>query len=147
MPSSVDIVDNIVWGTVSSFSLFAIFVDDAPPEIQSISASPNVLWPADHKMVEVRVTVDAKDNSDQTPMCVVVRVKSNEASNGPGDGNTEPDWQFTDDDLTVLLRAERNGGGTGRVYTIYVTCTDGSGNFTDAAVEVTVPHDKGKGKK
>ena len=45
-----------------------------------------------------------------------------------------------------MLRAERAGGGTGRVYTICVKCEDASGNIAEATVDVTVPHDQGKGK-
>jgi hypothetical protein len=45
-------------------------------------------------------------------------------------------------DLTVTLRAERMGAGTGRVYTIYVESADASGNAILATTEVTVPHDK-----
>jgi len=49
--------------------------------------------------------------------------------------------------LVVMLRAEQAGTGTGRVYTIYVECADVSGNIAGAIVDVSVPHDKGKGKK
>jgi hypothetical protein len=144
---SVDTTTNTICGSVTSLSPFAVLMDVQAPTINSISASPNVLWPANHKMVEVVVTVEAEDNSGQALMCVIVGVESNEPINGPGDGNTEPDWEFTGDDLIVLLRAERDGGGTGRVYTVYVTCADASGNLADAIVDVTVPHDQGKGNK
>ena len=63
-----------------------------------------------------------------------------------GDGNTAPDWEITGP-LTVDLRAERAGGGDGRVYTITVECSDASGNKSWTTVEVKVPHNKGKGKK
>lgn len=123
--------------------------DTTPPAIHSVSASPDVLWPANHKMVEVTVEVDATDNSGSAPFCYVLGVDgvtSDEPINGPGDGNTEPDWEYTDNPLAVLLRAERAGGGTGRVYTIIVECTDASGNIASGTVDVTVPHDQGKGK-
>ena len=45
------------------------------------------------------------------------------------DGNTAPDWEIVDSHH-VRLRAERSGRGNGRVYTITITCTDGSGNST-----------------
>ncbi|HEV7786801.1 MAG TPA: hypothetical protein VGQ28_15760 [Thermoanaerobaculia bacterium] len=47
--------------------------------------------------------------------------------------------------LHVLLRAERNGGGSGRIYTVTITCTDTAGSSSDAAVTVTVAHDQGHG--
>ena len=43
--------------------------------------------------------------------------------------------------LTVRLRAERLGEGTGRVYTIVIKCTDRAGNSAFKTVTVTVPHD------
>ena len=120
-------------------------VDTTPPTIHSVSASPDVLWPPNHKMVEVTVTVVATDICDAAPVCWILGVNSNEPINGPGDGNTEPDWEYTDEPLVVLLRAESAGVGTGRVYSILVECMDASGNITTAMVEVIVPHDQGKG--
>lgn len=122
-------------------------VDTAAPTIHSVSANPNVLWPPNHKMVEVIVDVDAEDDCDADPFCMITEVTCNEPINGPGDGSTEPDWECTDDPLVVLLRAERAGGGSGRVYTIHVVCEDASGNITAATVDVIVPHDQGKEKK
>jgi len=43
-----------------------------------------------------------------------------------------------------LLRAERSGLGTYRVYTITVACTDASGNTSTGTVTVKVPHDQAK---
>jgi hypothetical protein len=133
-------------GNSSSCVQTIAVVDTTPPTIHSVSASPNILWPPNHKMVEVTVTVDAVDICDPAPVCNIVNVTSNEPINGQGDGNTEPDWELTGD-LTVNLRAERAGGGTGRVYTLHIECTDASDNTIAATVEVTVPHDQGKGKK
>jgi hypothetical protein len=38
----------------------------------------------------------------------------------------------------VLLRAERSGLGSGRLYTLTVRCTDASGNASTAIGTVTV---------
>jgi hypothetical protein len=48
------------------------------------------------------------------------------------------------DDHHVLLRAEREGGGDGRIYTTTITCTDSGGNSSNDQVEVTVLHDQGR---
>jgi hypothetical protein len=50
------------------------------------------------------------------------------------------DWTIASTD-TVLLRADRNGAGAGRVYTVTATCADASGNLASATTRITVPHD------
>jgi hypothetical protein len=117
-------------------------VDDTPPTIDSISAEPSVLWPPNHKMKPVTVSVLSSDACEIEPICRITGVASNEAESGCDKKDETPDWEITGD-LTVNLRAERCGGGDGRVYTITVTCTDATGNGTDATTEVTVPHDQG----
>ena len=117
-------------------------VDTTPPEIRSATATPSELWPPNHKMVPVEVTVDVHDLCDPTPTCRIVSVTSDEPVNGSGDGNTVPDWEITGA-LTVSLRAERSGNADGRVYTITVECVDDSGNAATTMVTVTVSHDQG----
>jgi hypothetical protein len=46
--------------------------------------------------------------------------------------------------VTLDLRAERSGGGDGRIYTIAITATDEAGNVSTATCEVAVPHSKKK---
>ena len=115
--------------------------DNVAPVIDELSANPDTLWPPNHKMRSVIVTVDVSDACDANPTCQIVSVSSNEPIDGQGDGNTSPDWTITGD-LTVDLRAERSGGGAGRVYTITIKCTDSSGNFSTTTVTVSVPHDQ-----
>jgi hypothetical protein len=87
--------------------------------------------------------ISASDLCDESSELTVV-VTSNEEIHGPGDGNTEPDWEFVGGRLYV--RAERAGGGDGRIYTASITAVDDSGNSSEAELTVTVPHDKGKRK-
>lgn len=116
--------------------------DGTPPVIGTVTPSPDVLWPPDHKMVPVKVTADASDISGKTT-CKIISIASNEPINGLGDGDTAPDWEITGD-LTVNLRAERSGTGTGRVYTIIVSCSDCAGNTSNKSVIATVPKNQGK---
>ncbi|MDH4037264.1 MAG: HYR domain-containing protein [Candidatus Krumholzibacteria bacterium] len=118
-----------------------VATDTDPPVVRSVTASPDMLWPPNHKWVEVRVFVDAVDNCDESLSCTILEVTSNEAGNGTGDGNTEPDWMITGD-TTLKLRAERSGGGDGRIYSVRVRCEDSSGNGDEHTVTVTVPHDQ-----
>lgn len=118
--------------------------DVQAPTIGSIAASPNTLWPPNHKLVPVTIATSAADNCDSAPRCAITSVSSNEPVNGLGDGDTAPDWEVTGAS-TLLLRAERSGTGTGRIYTIGSTCTDAAGNATVAYTTVSVPHDQGSG--
>jgi len=115
--------------------------DNVAPVIHSLVASPSVLWPANHKMVTVTITAAVSDNVTPAPVTRIVSVSSNEPLNGTGDGNTSADWEITGD-LTLMLRAERAGTGSGRIYTITVESTDAAGNTTIGTVTVTVPHNQ-----
>jgi subtilisin-like proprotein convertase family protein len=122
---------------------FDITVNDTEgPPVGPVSASPNSLWPPNHKMKDVTLTYDVGvDNCGGPVTCVVSSVTSNEPVNGDGDGNTSPDWEIVSPTL-VRLRSERSGGGTGRTYTITVRCTDARGNHTFRTTTVTVPHNQ-----
>jgi hypothetical protein len=117
--------------------------DTTAPEIHDLQATPGVLWPANHTMVGVRVGVSVSDVCDAAPVCRIASVTSNEPVLATGSGDTAPDWEITGA-LSANLRAERSGTGSGRRYTITTQCTDASGNRSTAAVDVVVPHDKGK---
>ncbi|HYO75924.1 MAG TPA: HYR domain-containing protein [Thermoanaerobaculia bacterium] len=110
--------------------------DTTAPDISSIAATPNVLWPPNHQMVPVQVTAVAFDAVDDAPISRIVSVRSNQPVNGTGDGDTGPDWNITGA-LTVNLRSER-AGSADRVYTITVEATDASGNSSTREVTVTV---------
>jgi arabinan endo-1,5-alpha-L-arabinosidase len=115
-------------------------VDTTPPTLR-VSASPNVLWPPNHKMVNVTVTPIVDDDIDPKPTVKIVSIASNEPLVGDDTGNFAPDWEITGD-LTAQLRAERSGTGSGRIYTIAVEATDFSGNTTTEHAIVTVPLEK-----
>jgi hypothetical protein len=117
--------------------------DITAPVIASVSANPNTLWAPNHKMNAVTVTTSATDFCSGVPTCAISSVTSNEPINGLGDGNTAPDWIVTGAN-TLQLRSERAGVGSGRVYTIGVTCTDASLNSATSYTTVTVAHDQGK---
>jgi hypothetical protein len=94
-------------------------------------------------MVDVTVSYDVTDNCALPFGACTLSVTSNEPVLGRGSGNTSPDWIVVDDHH-VQLRAEREGGGNGRIYTTTITCTDSGGNSSEEQVEVVVPHDQGR---
>jgi hypothetical protein len=112
---------------------------------------PSVLWPPNHELVPVNATWQTGDVCDPEGVRVeLVSVTSSEPDDvtGTSDGATSADIQSADigtSDPTVLLRAERLGTGSGRVYELYYRAIDSSGNATPAFGVVTVPHDQGQG--
>jgi hypothetical protein len=111
-------------------------VDTTAPSIGDLTATPNLVTVPDHKMFEVFIAYSTSDVSG-APACSL-KVTSNEPINGTGDGNTAADWLVVDAHH-VQLRAERAGTGSGRIYTIAVSCTDAFGNTASKQSTVTVP--------
>jgi hypothetical protein len=122
---------------IASGSFTVTVRDTTAPAVTSISATPDVLRTPNHKMVPVRVSVTATDAADAAPLARITGVTSNEPANGTGDGDTAPDWKITGP-LSLELRSERAGNGTGRVYTIHVAVSDRFGNTSSTNVLVTV---------
>jgi hypothetical protein len=131
-------------GNSASATQSVTVADTTPPDIQSVTASPEVLWPANHQMVPVDVTVAATDVLDP-PVCRVDYVGSNEPANGTGDGDAAPDVIVTGE-LALELRAERSGAGSGRIYTVGIACLDAAGNVSAAEVAILVPHNATEGR-
>jgi uncharacterized repeat protein (TIGR01451 family) len=111
-------------------------VDPTPPIVSNPTANPASLFPKNHKLRDVTIDYTATDSCGGVN-CQITNVTSNEPVDGTGDGDTSPDWVIVDEHH-VQLRAESAGGGTGRIYTITVTCTDAAGNATVKTVEVHV---------
>ena len=108
------------------------------PVISDASTTPELLWPPNHRMVDVTIDFTV---TDPCPNTCVLTVSSNEPVNGTGDGNTSPDWEVIDAPH-VRLRAERAGNGDGRTYTIDITCTNDTNQLSSTkTVTVLVPHD------
>jgi hypothetical protein len=120
--------------------LVAYFCTDATPPTLTATATPDLLWPPNHKYVTVQVTTEGSDDRDPSPSVSLVSVTSNEPDDAPGDadGNTTNDIVIVDDD-TIRLRAERSDDGSGRVYTITYLATDACGNATEVTETVEVP--------
>jgi hypothetical protein len=121
--------------TAPTTCLTSIHVGDStPPMISGISADPSFIWPPDHRMVPVHITVVVDDNCGAAA-CRIASVWTNQI-NPPG---SKPDWEI--DGLGVNLRADRQGSASDRIYRIIVECEDIIGNKSQQEVDITVPHD------
>jgi len=123
--------------------------DTIAPTIESITANPASLWPPNHQMVPIRLSVAAYDFCDPDLDILLTSVTSDEPDDaqGGGDGHTIGDIQdagIGTEDYHILLRAERQGGGDGRVYTVTYAAVDDSGNIAGSGTVVTVGHNSGE---
>ena len=128
----------------------SVTVADAQPPALGVLADPPVLWPPNHALVPVHLRVAAQDRCDPSPRTLLVSATSSEPDDAPGngDGATTDDVQDAEagaPDTDVLLRAERDGAGPGRVYTLTFRAVDASGNQATGLATVIVPRDLGHG--
>jgi hypothetical protein len=114
-----------------------IQVEDVTPPEFSLSVEPNVLWPANHKMVEIRPSWEVSDNCDEQTVVSLVSITIED-----DDGGSSDDIVVDSNDSSIYLRAERGGKGTGRVYAITYQAVDDSNNVTVDSATVIVPHDR-----
>ncbi len=143
--TAVTITATDVFGNAATCT-FNVTVEAAEaPVITNASASPNLLWPPNHKWRTVAIKINATSACDGQLTKRIVGVTCNEAEDGTGSGNTSPDW-IVNGNGSVKLRAERSGNGGGRVYTVHYECEDDFGNIVEGTVDVLVPHDRGHGK-
>jgi hypothetical protein len=120
----------------SASARFAI-VTNRSPDVAAAAPTIASLWPVDHRLVEVGVTGITDPDGD--PISVrITGITQSEAVEENGDGNTCPDASGAGT-ATALLRAERSGGGSGRLYVIEFTAEDGKGGTATGSVTVSVP--------
>lgn len=114
-----------------------IVQDTLPPEF-IITVSPDVLRPPNHKMVEIDIDIRFPDDACCPPEPTLLSITTNEDDNNSGDGDTTNDI-LVEFDGTIYLRAERNGNGTGRIYTITYQAVNDAGVVSTQSATVTVP--------
>jgi hypothetical protein len=122
---------------------FAIAACSAP-EI-SVSVSPSLLLTPNHQMADITATVDVSGGCGDVTVALV-SVTSDEADNGPDDGNTVNDIDGVTagtEDYNFRVRAERCGSCDGRVYTVRYSATDGDGNVSYGTATISVPVGRG----
>lgn len=124
-------------GLSNSVSI-VVKIDKTPPSIVC-SVSPNTLWPPNHELVSVKATVTVTDALSGQDGFILVSATSNE----PNNNNDIQGFVIGTASTSGLLRAERAGSDTGRVYTLTYQGADQAGNSATCTATVTVPHDQG----
>ncbi|KAF0146379.1 MAG: VBCS repeat-containing protein [Nitrospirae bacterium] len=129
-------------GNIGQAKSVEIMIDRTPP-VLSVTLNPGLLWPPNHKMVNIMPSITVSDNLTSNVQVELISVTSSEPDNGLGDGDTANDI-VVNADGTLSLRAERAGTGNGRVYTITYRATDFAGNATISSATAVVPHEMRK---
>jgi predicted outer membrane repeat protein/parallel beta-helix repeat protein len=128
-------------GNSSSCVQTITLMDTNSPEFE-LYLKPNILWPPNHKMVEITPSWTVSDECDPSPDVSLVSIVAEEGDVTIGDGHTTDDIQIGEDG-SIYLRAKRGGTGIRRIYTITYKVVDDCGNVTVRSATVAVPHDLG----
>jgi hypothetical protein len=133
-----------------------------PSDAGTITWSPAVVWPPNHKLVPVTISWTEKSSnpvdSDSNTLKVtgITSVGADGQGTGSGQPTAKPGPDFTGvgnaataadgsaATVTVYVRAERAGTEkAGRTYTIQLSCQSGMEQAGSSMAVVTVPHDMG----
>lgn len=112
--------------------------DTDAPAFRKLSPSRSFLWPANGQFERVDIRAQLVDLIDAHARARIVNVTSSEDDDSRKRRHDRAGYHVVGP-LTVLLRAERDGHGSGRIYTIDVEGVDASGNAVTQSVEVRVP--------
>jgi hypothetical protein len=104
-------------------------IDRTPPTVAGLP-SDCVLWPPNHRMVEVAGVTADDDRSGLADLTV-------------GATTDEDDGDVAITGGSIALRAEKAARGKERTYALSALATDVAGNTTAAAAQCVVPHSQG----
>lgn len=126
---------------ISAFEFqFEVVGDETAPDI-ALSEGPLVLWPPNNAYRTLDVSemiasvTDDQDESLSVDDVVIAAVSSDEPDGGNRRGS---DIVLSSSCRSVDVRAARQGGGNGRVYTVHLEVADASGNVGTASYHVHV---------
>jgi hypothetical protein len=112
---------------------------DATAPAVSCEPTPSTLWPPNRRLVPVAVAVTVTDATSGPGTFALTEASSS-------DGGAESDvvgFVTGTPDVEGLLRAERLGTASGRVYRLTYVAHDAAGNEARCVATVVVPHDQG----
>ncbi|MFK7691687.1 OmpL47-type beta-barrel domain-containing protein [Paenibacillus sp. HJGM_3] len=133
-------------GNIEAPHTAVVQIDKTAPTL-AIVVDQSVLWPPNHQMITVNASVYAVDGLAGIASVVLTSITSSELDMGVGSGDLPNDIQGAEIgtmDTQYMLRAERAGNGSGRIYTIMYTVIDQAGNKINAVATVTVPRSQSK---
>ena len=121
-----------------AFKTYVASADTTPPEIEC-SASPETLWPPNHKLQPLDIDLSASDDSGSVDVNLL-SVTSSQAESGLDPEDVPNDirgWTTGADDRSGLLRAERFEAA--RTYSLTYRAEDPTGNSATCVATVMVP--------
>lgn len=132
--------------TQSSISGYDAFVaklgeptTNSPPVCTNAQPSVSSLWKADKTMVSISILGVTDPNND--PITITYpAVTQDEPLSGLARRDLSPDAAVNSQQ--ILLRAERDQKGDGRVYVVHFTATDNQNSSCSGTVQVQVPLNK-----
>lgn len=144
MPGTQDdltlLVENVDVPTVRNSTSASVLVAlNQIPVCDTAYAEPNKIWPPNFNFTSVAI-LGVSDPDNDPLILSVTGITQDEPVVGPGSGNKQPDAEGLGTS-SPKVRAERDGGGDGRVYAISFTADDQRGGQCAATVNVSVPHD------
>lgn len=164
-PTLVTLIVTDGKGGVDCDDVLITIVDTIPP-VLVCTTDEIALWPPNHQIENVLVSVEVTDCAWDTDATITASVSSNEPDDGTGDGSFTGDVNGLDAftvpvpvtlvytetvepgvylyQALVSLRAERDGSEHSRSYSIACDVEDLAGNTTTASCVVVVPHDRRK---
>jgi alpha-tubulin suppressor-like RCC1 family protein len=110
----------------------SINIDKTPPSISALSADPSILWPPNHKKVNVVIGGSVADGGSGIASTIITVTDEYGICN------------MTVSDFGSAIPLESWRAGTdkdGRLYTITAVTTDKAGNRSTGTTTVLVPHD------
>lgn len=113
-----------------------------PPDCDNAYPSQDSIWPPNHKFVPIQI-LGLTDPDGDPVMLSILSIYQDEPVDTNGDGAFTPDG-YGVGTSTAWVRAERAGGGNGRVYRITFLAEDGQGGYCNGVVSINVPHDEKK---
>lgn len=155
----LDVPESATDGESSRITLTATRTDDAsvfnsavtvatvqgnqPPDCSAAGEAGIVLWPPDHTFaaIDVQAAAQVSDPDGDDVETRVQAITQDEPVQGPGSGATAPDGRGLGSAIAEI-RAERSGGGNGRVYAVDFEATDTQGASCSGSLRVEVPHDQ-----